>query len=333
MSASVREEDAIEDELVAAVTEADPFGDHRRLARISPAAALAHLRARIARTAAEPDAARLVARDAGGAPAGLLLLEPLPQDTDVFGTPMAGIPFALVRGGHPAGRDVLGALLAALPDAARRRGIRHVSTRVDTADLVGTEELLGAGFRLIETLVTMAYDTELRGRGHQGRGEVDCAEYGFDGRVRLGGRGDGDAVAGLARESFTRNRFHRDSNLPADRAAELMARWARSYCEDGEDCQVWIAERADGRLAGFLGHRLDRELERHSGVLVSGRALLAVKERREGVGQMLSRAHVLQSPGDYKEADTQLENFGMIRIGFHLGMDLVRTKYTLHRSF
>ena len=116
-----------------------------------------------------------------------------------------------------------------------------------------------------------------------------------------------------------------------------MSNWARNYCEDalrgeGADHQVWVAE-SKGELTGFLGHQLNRGLERHTGVLVSGRALLAVRDARGQVGQMLSRAHTWQSRGDYKEADTQLNNYGMIKVAFNLDMDMVRTKYTFHRSF
>ena len=96
---------------------------------------------------------------------------------------------------------------------------------------------------------------------------------------------------------------------------------------------MWVAEGPGGKIAGYLGHQLNRDLERHSGKLVSGRALLAVGDQRSRVGQLLSRAHTWQSKGDYKEADTQLNNYGMIKVAFNLDMDMVRTKYTFHRSF
>jgi hypothetical protein len=305
-----------------------PFDDYRRHRRIEPAAALAHLRERVEVAARSDRTHRLLASDrSDGRPAGVLVLQYLPHDSGMFGVPMGGIPFLAVRPGHPAPRAVLEALLQSLPYLVQREGYVHVSVRIDTADIDSYHELTDAGFRLMETMVSMAYDTRRRGTG-----TVDPADFGFDGVVRPVEPRDHDAVAELARTSFTLNRYHLDDRIPSGAAGELMARWARSYCEDPDDCEVWVAEAAGGRFAGFLGHRLNRDLERHSGVLVSGRALLAVSDQQSGVGQLLSRAHTWQSRGDYKEADTQLNNYGMIKASFNLDMDMVRTKYTFHRG-
>lgn len=324
---TVREVDALDADVVDTIYREHPYDDYRRHRRIASDAALAYLRERVTAAGAHDACHRLVARDrADGRPAGLLLLQRLAHDSDLLGMPMGGIPFLNVRADHPDPGDVLRALLLSLPYLVQREAYHHVSVRIDSADIAAYHELTDAGFRLMETLVSMAYDTERRGTG-----VVDPREFGFDGVIRTVAPGDHDAVAELARRRFTLNRYHLDASIPADRAGELMARWARSYCEDENDCQVWIAESAGGQVAGFLGHRLNRDLERHSGILVSGRALLAVEDPRAGVGQLLSRAHTWQSPGDYKEADTQLNNYGMIKASFKLDMDMVRTKYTFHR--
>lgn len=324
----VREVEELETGAVEALVAEHPFDDYRRHRRIPPAGALAYLAERVSKAAAKDRTARLLAEDADGRPAGLVLLQHLDHDTQLLGIPMAGIPHVLVRADHPAPREVHRALLASVPDVVAREVYRHVSVRLDTSDIAGYQEFTDAGFRLVETLVTMAYDTERRGKG-----EVDCSEYGFDGCVRLAEAADHDQVAALAERSFNLNRYHLDEDLPDADVGAMMGKWARNYCEDVENCQVWVAERVGGDFAGFLGQQLNRDLERHSGVLVSGRALLAVEEKRGLVGQMLSRAHTLQSKGDYKEADTQLNNYGMIKVTFNLDMDMVRTRYTFHRSF
>ncbi|QDU65486.1 hypothetical protein [Engelhardtia mirabilis] len=324
---TVREVDALEPEVVGELLRDHPYDDYRRHRRIAPDAALAFLRERAQESAAAERCHRLLARDrSDGRPAGVLMLQYLSHDSELLGRPMGGIPFLLVRADHPDPGDVLRALLLSLPYLVQREGYSHVSVRIDSADIAAYHELTDAGFRLMETLVSMAYDTERRGIG-----VIDPAEFGFDGVVRTVEPRDHDAVAEMSRKRFTLNRYHLDQSISHEAAGELMARWARSYCENDQDCQVWVAEGKGGELAGFLGHQLNRGLEKHSGILVSGRALLAVEDPRTGVGQMLSRAHTWQSPGDYKEADTQLNNYGMIKASFKLDMDMVRTKYTFHR--
>ena len=316
-------------ELVATLTEGFPFDDFRRLRSVSPEGARAHFCEELVASSAKPNTVRLVAFDLDtGHPAGLVLLQQLPYDTDLFGLSMAGIPYSLVRADHPAPRAVWSALLGELPRLVRREGYVHVSARVDSADIHAYQALTDANFRLMETLVSMTYDTERRGTE-----VLDPKEYGFDGIVREVEERDVEALADLASTSFTLNRYHLDEKLPHRNAGIMMAQWIRNYCADPVDHQVWVAEGPGGKLEGFLGHALNRGLERHTGVLVSGRALLAVANQRSGVGLMLSRAHTWQSRGDYKEADTQLNNYGMIKVSFNLNMDMVRTKYSFHAWF
>jgi len=304
------------------------YGDFRRLRRVEAAGEEAYLAGALMTAAAKPRTVRLAALEPDGTLAGLLLLQALPYDTDLFGLPMAGIPFALVRPDHPEPRAVWKALVDALPRVVLREGYVHVSARVDTADLAGYHALADARFQLMETLVSMTYDTSRRGTG-----QIDPTEFDFDGRVRLAEERDVEQLADLSARSFTLNRYHADEHLPDKNAGVMMAQWIRNYCADPDDHEVWVAEHADGRIGGFLGHALNRSLEEHTGVLVSGRALLAVEEQRSGVGLMLSRHHTWQSRGDYKEADTQLNNYGMIKVSFNLDMDMVRTKYSFHRWF
>jgi hypothetical protein len=313
-------------EFIASLVADYPFDDFRRLKRVEPASSLAFLSEEIAASAKKPGTTLLAAidRDTGEA-AGLMLLQNLPYDTDLFGLSMAGIPYLLTRSNHSNPRAVRSLLLGELEGLVKREGYLHVSARVDSADIHGYQALTDANFRLIETLVSMTYDTERRGSG-----VIDPSEYGFDGIVREVEQADVDGLCELAGKSFTLNRYHLDEHLPGRNAGVMMAQWIRNYCEDPADHQVWVAEGKGGKIEGFLGHALNRGLERHSKVLVSGRALLAVENPRSGVGLLLSRAHTWQSRGDYKEADTQLNNYGMIKVSFNLSMDMVRTKYSFH---
>lgn len=324
----VREVEAVAPQQLDALIADHSFGDYRRVRGITTAAALRFMTGRLGQALATPRTTTLLAEDrADGAPAGLLLLQRIAQDSELLGLEVAGLPFLLVRADHPSPREVYDALLSGLSFLARREGYVHLSARTDTENLPAYQALTDAGFRLMETLVTMSYDTERRGAGI-----VAPEEYDFDGVVRPATASDAAALRDIASRRFTQNRYHRDHELPDDRAGELMARWIESYREDPEDHEVWVAEGRGGEIAGFLGHGLNRELQAQSGVLISGRALLATENPRNRVGQMLSRAHTWQSRGDFKEADTQLDNYGMIKVAFNLDMDLVRTRYTFHKS-
>lgn len=330
----VAEFDELDAATLTALTQAHPYGDYRRYRTMPVPGAEAYFAERLGQAAARPGTIRLLARDrSDDRPAGLMLVQSIPEDSELLGLSMAGIPALLVRADHPAPRRVLRGLLDSLPFVVQREGFDHVSVRTDSADIAAYQELTDAQFRLVETMVSMAYDTARRGAG-----ELDPKEFGFDGTVRPVEAKDIDAIAELSAKSFTLNRYHLDEDIPAKDAGTLMARWARSYCEDAlrgdeADHQVWVAEGPGGEMAGYLGHQLNRALQKHTEVLVSGRALLAVGDQRSRVGQMLSRAHTWASRGDYKEADTQLNNYGMIKVAFNLDMDMVRTKYTFHRSF
>jgi hypothetical protein len=324
MQPIVQELAALTPETIAAVLRDHSFAEHRNVARVPADGAASYLRASVAAAAERAGTTRLVALDPDGRPAGLCLLQRVAADSDLLGIEVAGVPALCVRADHPAPRAVHAALAARLAEVAVRERFRHVSARTDTADLAAYQALSDAGFRLMETLVTLTHDARRRTGAANG-----LAGY----RVRRATPADVPALRSLAARRFRQNRYHRDEDLPRERVDALMARWIESYVEDAADHEVWIAETADGRLAGFLGHALNRELERHAGVLVSGRALLAVEDPRTGVGGLLARTHVERSRGELHEADTQLDNFGMIKVAFQLGMDLTRTRYTFHRTF
>ena len=324
---AVRRTAGVDGEVIAALTAGDPYGEWRRVPAIAPEARGAYLRARVAAAADAASAIILLAEDPDGRPAGLCLVNRVDHDSELFEREVGSLSHLVARADHPDPAAVHRALLDHLDREARGAGYRLLSVRTDTEDLAAYQALSDAGFRLIETLVTLSYDTARRGTG-----TVDPAAFGFDGQVRPVEPRDVPAVCDLAARRFRHNRFHRDGDLPPERVEALMARWIESYCHDPLDHGVWVAEGTGGRVAGFLGHGLNRELEDLSGVLVSGRALVAVEDPRTRVGQMLSRAHTWQSPGDFKEADTQLDNYGMIKVAFSLDMDLVRTRYTFHRA-
>ena len=231
-----------------------------------------------------------------------------------------------MRAGHPAPRAVYEALARELVEAAARSGFAHVTARCDADDREAQRALAEAGFARIETLVTLTHE---RGRAAP---PVFPAEEAQAARVRPATPDDVPALRALAAARFRRNRYHRDDALPRARADALMARWIESYARETDDHEVWVAEDERGELAGFLGHALNRELERRAGVLVSGRALLATRDARDGVGRLLARTHVARSRGDLHEADTQLDNDGMLRVAFGLGMELTRARFTFTRA-
>jgi hypothetical protein len=294
----------------------NPYRNYRMLSR----------RARAAVLAAEVEAAlrdadgMVCVHAAGGEPAAAVARR-LPWDSSFFGVPMARVDYLL--GADPAAR--LAALRACLA-RLRGEGARHVSARVDVADVEAAGMLEDCGFRLKDALVTYA--------ARPGQDVSDRVRT--FGSVRPLRDEDGPELVAIARAAFRsfRGRFHADASLPRDRVDAFYEEWARQCLSLHMAQTVLVSEASDGSLLGFLAFRRREPVSTVSGVPVFGGGLGACRPDAAGAYAGLIRAGTLwaHQRGGVAECQTQNHNFPTIRIYEAVGARYVRAEYTFHLS-
>lgn len=277
------------------------------------------LRADVHATLQHPDGSVFVDRPGG---ACAVVMRRLAWDSAFFGVPMARIEYVLTSDAVPVAETA--AVIDAALAHARSAGVRHVSARVDVADLATLSLLEARGFRLLDALVT--YIT---------RPGKDAARDVRDvGHIRESTPADADAIVAIAADAYRgyRGRFHLDGHLPVARADALYVEWARKTASRELAQMVLVAADPDGRVIGFLGFQKREPVSTHGGTPVFGGGLGACRRDRPGAYAGLIRAGTVwaHDHGGVAECQTQNYNFSVIRIYEAVGAHYVRAEYTLH---
>jgi hypothetical protein len=245
----------------------------------------------------------------------------LPWDSAFFGVPMGRIDYVLASAGATA--EHVDAAVTGSLDAARLAGLRHITARVDVADLRTLGILEARGFRTMDALVT--YIMRPKKDAHP---EVRPL-----GAIREATPGDGRDILDITEEAYRgyRGRFHLDPHLPDDRADAFYVEWARQCIAGRMADTVLVADDGSGRILGFLAYRR-REPVSSLAAPVFGGGLGA--SRSDGVGAYTGliqagsmRAH---AAGAVSECQTQNYNFAVVRVYESAGFHYVRAEYTLH---
>ena len=254
---------------------------------------------------------------------GIIILRELPWDSSFFKIPMASIDGMFLREG--ANETLRQRLLDMGLDWMIKKKIKHVSFKVDTADIKTALMLQKRGFYLVDTLLTYLYvknytiprkiKSLFRLRPFEDRDYktvIDILEYAFKGY---------------------KNRFTNDPYLPKDRMLLLYKGWLENLIKR-DDGYLIVAERR-GRVVGFLGYFCLKELCEVTGRLHVGRALTA--SGPEGVGcHPQFMAYLGNAPfyPDTVEGDTSINNTGVQKIWINvLRSPLIRSKYIFHYWF
>jgi hypothetical protein len=245
----------------------------------------------------------------------------LAWDSAFFGVPMGRVEYLLASGA-----DRAQPALAALLDAMRARGVRHVSARADVADIETMILLESHGFRLMDSLVT--YTTRPRKEPPHPVREV--------GTIRDFDAQDTDELIRIASEAYRgfRGRFHLDPLISNERADAFYVEWARQSAAKVMADTILVSEGQDGRLLGFLAFRRREPVSSVGGVPVFGGGLGACRADTPGAYAGLIRAGTLwaHERDGVAECQTQNYNFSTIRIYEAVGAHYVRAEYTLHLS-
>jgi hypothetical protein len=251
-----------------------------------------------------------------GDAAVLTLSRPLQWDTAFFGVPMARLD-GFLRGPEATSGDLRAAIHEALA-GLRARGFRHVTAKVDVADMDLVAALEGAGFRLMDALVT--YFTHPHREPPTEVREV--------GKIRPLEPRDVDEVLAITEVAYARfpGRFHLDPHLPAERTRDFYMEWARQCCAGRMADRVVVAENGHGGLHGWASTRRVEPASSVGGITLWAGSLGACRADKPGAyaGLIRSLAAVNHAAGEVTETQTQNHNIATVRI-----YDAVGARYVL----
>ena len=318
MTARVRTPD--EAPLAVAIAARYPFKPYRHHRVWSRARQLAIQQAELERTLGVAGAVA-VATQSGDAGA-VIVSRPLAWDSDFFGVPMGRIDGVFSDDTMPG--DALAEGVGLALTHLRAQGVRHVTAKLDAADVRAVTLLEEAGFRLFDALVTFYT--------HPHRDEPPIVRE--VGHVRWYEPGDEAQVLALTAEAYRgfRGRFHLDPHLPADRADAFYVEWAQQCCAGRMADRMVVADDGQGHIYGWASSRLLEPLSSVAGTRLWVGSLGACRRDTPGAYAGLLRRLAIDhfERGDASESQTQNHNIATVRLYEAVGFRYIRTEYTMH---
>jgi hypothetical protein len=315
---TVREYRPGDEEAVRALFGSYPYNDLRRYRIVNREKQTAYLLHKLA--ACLKDGKVLVAEGDGGLRA-LAAVRPLPWDSSVFGIRMGQIPVFIHDG--RAAREDISRLIDTLLNSCRADGIVHLNMKADADDFTLVQCLEGKGFYLVDTIVTFIFVPRRQELGH--------GKYLF--KTRVYRPEDHDAVLHVAAEAYKGfiGRYHADPHLPRELCDKLYQAWAKQLLDGGLAERIIVAERK-GKVVGFLGYRMKKDILEATGVRCVGGGLGGCLP--EGFGAYTAILEEAMREGmhryDMQDFETQLNNINIVRIYQKLNFEFARAKYTFH---
>jgi dTDP-4-amino-4,6-dideoxy-D-galactose acyltransferase len=253
---------------------------------------------------------------------GFTALSMLPWDSQQIGLAAGRIDYLVAEGAYPHQYETKKALLRRVINEATRRGILHLSVRVDSNDLSSLHVLEETGFMTVDNILT--YALELDGHVPSNAGHVSIREATVD---------DAERAGSLAKHVYTKDRFHSDPLINKDRADQLHAERIRNSCK-GKAADVVLLAENEQQLLGFITCKVSRDREKQFGRTIGTIVLVGCDEntRGRGVGHALTMASLnwFKEQGcDVVEVGTQLRNLPASRLYQKCGFRLVGSSTSL----
>jgi GNAT superfamily N-acetyltransferase len=200
----------------------------------------------------------------------------------------------------------LAAELARLPDPA------FCFAKVPAADAASVAALEGAGFRLVDTQVTLER-------------APDPAPATPSVEVRLAEPRDRDTVLDIAGSCFRYSRFHQDASIGVPAAHAVKRAWAANCLDGKRGAEVLVAHDA-GRPAGFLAVLLAVD------VAIIDLIAVASQNQRHGIGAALVDAFIgrWRTRAPRLRVSTQEANVPSVRLYEGRGFRLAGRTRVLH---
>jgi hypothetical protein len=212
-------------------------------------------------------------------------------------------------------------------EALAEAGYSHVVTRVDASNFALQRRLLQEGFFLADTLVT--YITSPLS---DPVADKKCPALDPSFVIRDYEPKDREGVLEVTERMYGRypSRYYRDPFL-REHSAERYTSWMEKYL-DGEADKTLVAEQ-EGKVTAFLSFKYDRRLHESTQILCYGAGIGASSAQGRGAYSRLLYDAIVWAIGKgspYSEFDTQIDNYGVLRLYHQLALRYVRAQHTFH---
>jgi dTDP-4-amino-4,6-dideoxy-D-galactose acyltransferase len=256
---------------------------------------------------------------------GFLRFSMLPWDSERLDTTAARIDYLVAAGSYREQCLIKQSLLDEAQVEIQRRGVRHLSIRIDASDLSSLHVLEKAGFITVDAILTFALDLSPQ----------KPLTWAGDFTVRLANAGDAEQAAALAQTAYLYDRFHSDPFISRAQADQLHAVWLDNSCTGKTADAVIVAEDPTG-LLGFVTCSLQPDSAARLGRKIGSIVLVAVAERARGLGvghatTMAALEWFRQQDCDLVEVGTQLRNIAASRLYQKCGFRMVGSSISLRR--
>jgi ribosomal protein S18 acetylase RimI-like enzyme len=185
-----------------------------------------------------------------------------------------------------------------------------VYCKIPAADVRTIHALGQAGFRLVDTLLTLERPL--------------APPIQSSGGGRFAKPGDRDAVAAVARTSFHFSRFHADPMIAREVANGIKADWAANFFAGQRGDAMIVAEHKNG-ITGFL------QLLYQQQMLIIDLIAVQPHDRRQGVAAAMI-AYAQQQHSDFAgmRVGTQAANIAAMRMYEGMGFSLIAAHHVFH---
>lgn len=254
---------------------------------------------------------------------GLACWSHLAWDSEQFGFPAARLDLLAASGDRAIATTIKKNLISETVLECANRGIRHLTARVDAANLSSIDALQKNGFDLIDGIQTFSLRIPIAA-------SFPKREHSFE--VRLFRESDLPQVRELARSAYIHDRFHADSSLDQETADRINELWVMNSCL-GKMADAVVIVSVDETLLGYVTCVVDREASRVLGVGCGeiGMVATTASARNGGVASAATIAalewFVLQGVS-FVEVGTQLRNIAAARLYERCGFRLAAASLT-----
>ena len=260
---------------------------------------------------------------AGGEPKAILCWQRLGWDSDIFGFGAGKIGPVLYEGGDAQLRDIMGVLLDKSLAKLSAIGVRHITARILSNQLVAVHAMEDRGFQLIDSILLFAFDfrhQELLELAHPFQILPTKAEH-------------HEGIMDVAQRSFIYDRFHSDPYISKENADKLHRMWLRNLL-NSDDAGVLAA--VDGsEVIGFTAGKLLEEESKQLGLKLGVWILMAAMQdqRKKGLGRALTYEMLrhYSTLCDVFEGGTQSTNTPSARAFLGAGYKYVSSSFSMRR--
>lgn len=254
---------------------------------------------------------------------GLLTFSISDWDSKVFTIKMAKFEYISAMGDYAQELVIKKKLLTKSLEYARAQAVKHLSIRVAADDFSTIHALESFGFKLMDNLVAYVMTKNTK---------IVLPKAGCRFTVKQVSQEDIEAAGNLLAEKCILGHYSFDPVIPRLEVMNMYRSWLKSTFRDLENNDIFVAKRND-RIAGCSLFSFNTLLKKYTGLKILHRGIVAVEPSAIGCLFALADANIKKrSELDFAEFETQAYNYNVMSIIQKLGMRLIRSRYTFHKT-